>query len=60
MPASAHPSMKVNMVLIENILAVVSFFVGSPLLYVEMHICKGDLVCLKLFFFNLNVKFELR
>lgn len=45
MPASAHPTIKVNLVLNENVLAVLFLFCGMSNLYVEMHICEDDLVC---------------
>lgn len=45
MPASAHPSIKVKMVLIENPLAVLFiFFCGMTQLYIEMFIPVDDSV----------------
>ena len=44
MAASAHPSMKVDMVLIENELAVLLVFCGMTSLYVDIFISVGDLV----------------
>lgn len=45
MPASAHPSIKVNMVLIESALAGLFLFCGMSNLHLEKYICKGDFVC---------------
>ena len=43
MPASTHPSIKVNMVSIENVLAAYSFLQDDQL-FVEMLIRVGDLL----------------